>query len=273
MKKIFMTVAAFCTLMVAPSLAEAAVRGISTANVNMRSGPSTSYPAVLVIPEGSRVTINGCMSSVNWCDVTYAGGRGWVYGRYVQATYGSNRVYVEPDYYRRLDIPIVTFDLGTYWGRYYRNRDFYRERDRWRRYDWRSQRPAPPLPPRWDGNRDRDWGDRRPVPPPPGWNRDRDRNWDDRPRRVEPPRFDRDDVGRPPLFERDRNRNRDDGNRWGPPRFDRDEGRRPSFQRGDQGQRGEGRQQSREERRAPPRERATDSQRCIAGTSECFPSR
>ena len=49
--------AAFCALVTVPSIADAAMRGFSTANVNMRSGPSTSYPAVTVIPAGASVTI------------------------------------------------------------------------------------------------------------------------------------------------------------------------------------------------------------------------
>lgn len=138
MKKFLMSAAAFCTLLVAPVIAEAAVRGYATANVNMRSGPSTGYPAVTVIPYGAPVTINGCMSSVNWCDVSFAGGRGWVSGNYVQASYRSNRVYVAPDYYSGLGIPSVTFDVDNYWGTYYRDRNFYRERDRWRDYNWRA---------------------------------------------------------------------------------------------------------------------------------------
>lgn len=189
MKKILMSVAAFCALMAAPSLAEAAVRGFATANVNMRSGPSTGYPAVTVIPAGAPVTINGCMSSVNWCDVSFYGGRGWVSGSYVQASYRSNRVYVGPQYYRPLGIPMITFDVDTYWGRYYRDRDFYRERDRWRRFTWEPGRnPPPPPPPRWEPPRfDRD---------PPRWDRDRDR-WD----------RDRSDVRPvPPRWERDRAR-------------------------------------------------------------------
>lgn len=201
-KKILMSVAAFCALLAAPSLAEAAVRGFATANVNMRSGPSTGYPAVTVIPAGSPVVINGCMSSVNWCDVSFYGGRGWVSGNYVQASYRSNRVYVGPQYYRPLGIPMITFDVDTYWGRYYRDRDFYRERDRWRRYTWEPGRnPPPPPPPRWD--RDRDRWDR----DPPRWDRDRD-NWrpgDARP--PAPPRWERDrsDI-RPPSWDRDRAR-------------------------------------------------------------------
>ncbi|KQS96471.1 MULTISPECIES: SH3 domain-containing protein [unclassified Rhizobium] len=109
-----------------------AVEGYATANVNMRSGPSTRYPAVTVIPYGTSVEIHGCLSDVPWCDVSFYNGRGWVAGRYVQAEYRSNRVYVEPSYYDNLGIPIVTFEVGTYWDRYYRNRSFYRERDYWR---------------------------------------------------------------------------------------------------------------------------------------------
>lgn len=209
MKKILISVAALCAMFTAPSLAEAAVRGFATANVNMRSGPSTGYPAVTVIPAGESVVINGCLSSVNWCDVSFYGGRGWVSGNYVQASYRSNRVYVGPQYYRPLGIPMITFDVDTYWGRYYRDRDFYRERDRWRRYTWdRYERPAPPPPPRWD--RDRDRWDR----DPPRWERER---WD-----RDPPRWDRDRDRDSPRWDRDR-----DDRRPPPPRVDRDEPRRP----------------------------------------------
>jgi uncharacterized protein YraI len=203
-KKFLMSLAAIGAMFVAPTIADAAVRGQATANVNMRSGPSTQYPAVVVIPVGSPITINGCMSTVNWCDVSFAGGRGWVSGNYIQATYRSNRVYIAPDYYRGLGIPTVTFDVNTYWGRHYRDRDFYRERDRWRRYDWRSERPLPP-PPRWERDRDRDRG---------GWDRDRDRNRDrgewrpgDR-QPPAPPRWDR-DRDRDQARDRDRDRGRE----------------------------------------------------------------
>jgi len=198
-KKILMSVAAFCALFVAPSLAEAAVRGFATANVNMRSGPSTGYPAVTVIPVGTPVTINGCMSSVNWCDVSFYGGRGWVSGNYVQASYRSDRVYVGPQYYRPLGIPIITFDINTYWGRYYRDRDFYRDRDRWRRYTWEpSRNPPPPPPPRWERDRDR-WDP--PSPPrPPRWERDRSD--------IRPPSWDR-DRAREEWRDRDRDRDRE----------------------------------------------------------------
>lgn len=160
MKNLFVKIAAAGMFMLAPAIAQAA-EGYSTANVNMRAGPSTRYPAVAVIPAGSPVEIRGCLSDVNWCDVEFYGGRGWVSGQYVQALYQQRRIYVGPQYYRPLGIPVIRFSVDNYWDRYYRNRDFYRERDRWSRgpdYYYRDR-----------DNRDRDRD-----------NRDRDRNWRDR---------------------------------------------------------------------------------------------
>jgi len=114
-----------------PAAAQAAA-GFATANVNMRSGPSTRYPAVTVIPAGTSVEIHGCLADIPWCDVSYYYGRGWVAARYVQVEYRQSRVYLEPDYYDTLGIPFVTFEIGSYWDRYYRDRDFYRQRDYYR---------------------------------------------------------------------------------------------------------------------------------------------
>jgi len=259
--KFLMSAAALCTLMVAPSIAEAAVRGYSTANVNMRSGPSTGYPAVTVIPYGSSVTINGCMSAVNWCDVSFAGGRGWVSGNYVQASYQSNRVYVAPDYYSGLGIPLVTFDVDRYWGTYYRDRNFYRDRDRWRDYNWRAQRPLPP-PPRWDDGR---------RPPPPGWDRDRDRDrWDqgrdrdrdrwDQGRDRDRDRWDRDrDRDRDNARDRDRERERDRDQARERER-DRDQARDRERARDQARDRERARDQARERERDRDREQARERQ-------------
>ncbi|MBA5802249.1 SH3 domain-containing protein [Rhizobium changzhiense] len=162
MKNLFVKIAATGMLMLVPAIAQAA-EGYSTANVNMRAGPSTRYPAVAVIPAGSSVEIRGCLSDVNWCDVEFYGGRGWVSGQYVQALYQQRRVYVGPQYYRPLGIPMIRFSVDNYWDRYYRNRDFYRDRDRWSRgpdYYYRD---------RDNRHRDRDRN-----------NRDRDRNWRER---------------------------------------------------------------------------------------------
>lgn len=169
MKNIVLRAAAICALFLAPAIAEAA-EGFATANVNMRSGPSTRYPAVSMIPVGESVEIHGCLADLPWCDVSFYGGRGWVAGRYVQANYRRNRVYVEPQYYRPLGIPTVVFQFDRYWDRNYRGRDFYRDRDRWRRGpDWADDNRRPRD---WERQRDRDRRD---------WERDRarrEREWD-----------------------------------------------------------------------------------------------
>ncbi|MFN7126543.1 MAG: SH3 domain-containing protein [Allorhizobium sp.] len=140
MKKMWIIAAIAASAGALPAVAEAAT-AFSTANVNMRSGPSTRYPAVIVVPAGTRVNIQGCMSSANWCDVSFAGYRGWVSGSYLQTTYSQRRVAVGPQYYRPLGIPTVTFSIGRYWDDHYRGRAFYRDRDRWRDGDgWRDDR-------------------------------------------------------------------------------------------------------------------------------------
>jgi uncharacterized protein YraI len=148
-----------------PVVAQAA-GGFATSNVNMRSGPSTQYPAVTMIPAGVPLNINGCLAETPWCDVSFAGGRGWVAGRYVQALYQQRRVYLGPQYYAPLGIPTIGFDLDNYWGRYYRGRDFYRDRNHWRDEG------------NWNGRRDNFGGDQPYNRPDPDWRRRQNDNND-----------------------------------------------------------------------------------------------
>lgn len=144
MKKFGILAATAAMVAVTPALAQAAT-AYSTANVNLRAGPSTSYPAVVVIPDGSKLQVFGCLQSPNWCDVGFAGGRGWVSGTYIQMSYSSKRVYVKPDYYQRLNVPIVTFSVDSYWDNHYKSRKFYSERSRWEKYDGEHRRDAQPA--------------------------------------------------------------------------------------------------------------------------------
>jgi uncharacterized protein YraI len=205
-KNLFVKIAAAGLFMLAPAIAQAA-EGYSTANVNMRAGPSTRYPAVAVIPVGSSVEIRGCLSDVNWCDVEFYGGRGWVSGQYVQALYQQRRIYVGPQYYRPLGIPVIRFSVDNYWDRYYRNRDFYRERDRWSRgpdYYYRDRDNRVRDRDRDNVDRDRDNLNRERD------NRDRDRNWRERDRDRDWRDGDRDRRG---VNQRD-DRQRDDRQRY-----------------------------------------------------------
>ncbi|ATR22596.1 putative membrane spanning protein [Roseomonas mucosa] len=127
-----------------------AAPGYATGDVNLRAGPGTAYPRVAMIGAGAPLEIFGCLDGYNWCDVGAGGMRGWVSGSYLQYAYQGRRVLI-PEYGPRIGVPIVTFDFGDYWGRYYRGRPWYSPHDRW---------GGPPPPPYRPGP---------PPGPPPGW--------------------------------------------------------------------------------------------------------
>ena len=53
-----------------------------TNNLNLRSGPATSYPVVSIIPAGAEVDIHDC--GATWCSVIWAGHHGYVNGWYLE---------------------------------------------------------------------------------------------------------------------------------------------------------------------------------------------
>jgi uncharacterized protein YraI len=164
------------------------LNGVVTTYADLYAGPDPGYPTIAQLPPGTAVAIQGCTEGWGWCDVITVGLRGWVPATYVQYTYQSQPVYVA-DYGARIGIPIVAFSIGAYWGSYYSNRPFYRNRDYWYGRPY-APRP-PPRPPGWHpgarppapgyrpppngGHRPPPHGDNRPPPgnrpPPNGGNR------------------------------------------------------------------------------------------------------
>jgi len=53
-------------------------------DLNMRTGPSTGYPVVRVLPAGATVGVFGCNSAQTWCQLSYAGSSGWAAARYLR---------------------------------------------------------------------------------------------------------------------------------------------------------------------------------------------
>jgi uncharacterized protein YraI len=107
-----------------------AADGYVTGNVNLRAGPDTSYPSVVMLPAGTEVAISGCVDGWSWCDVTAGNDRGWMAGSFLQEEYQGRRVLV-PEYGVRIGIPVVSFVFGTYWDDNYRNRSWYGNRQHW----------------------------------------------------------------------------------------------------------------------------------------------
>ena len=104
--------------------------GYPVTNVNLRAGPGTYYPALLVVPSRAPISILGCLGDYTWCDVFFQGNRGWMRSIYLQGWY-SGYYYSLRDYAPRLGYRVVSFDLGRYWDANYRGRPFYGDRNRW----------------------------------------------------------------------------------------------------------------------------------------------
>lgn len=119
----FTAILALFLIVISPGLAWA-VPGYSTANVNLRAGPSTSNPVVTTIPSGSPVEIVGCLSGWSWCDTVWAGFRGWVSGSYLNASW-QGQVVPFVTYAPRLGVPVVVYNGPAYWRRYYAGKPWF----------------------------------------------------------------------------------------------------------------------------------------------------
>ncbi|MCJ7997087.1 SH3 domain-containing protein [Rhizobium cremeum] len=125
--------------------AHAATASVATANVNLRAGPGTAYPVVRVVPAGSPVATFGCLAGYTWCDIGYAGARGWVSASYITVTYGGTKVVVTPVIAPRVAIPVITYS-EVYWHTHYHAYPWYRRGPAY--YRPPVVRPRGPC---WDG--------------------------------------------------------------------------------------------------------------------------
>lgn len=61
---------------------------VTTADLNMRKGPSLSAEVVTLIPKDSDVMVGECVREFRWCEASFDGVRGWVSSAYL--TEGRN---------------------------------------------------------------------------------------------------------------------------------------------------------------------------------------
>lgn len=104
--------------------------GYAVTNVNLRAGPGTEYPVIVMVPSRAPISILGCLPDYSWCDSLFQGSRGWMRSIYLSGYYQGS-YYSLGDYAPRLGYRTVSFDIEGYWGSNYRNRPFYGERKRW----------------------------------------------------------------------------------------------------------------------------------------------
>jgi len=112
-------------------------------NTDLYAGPDVDYPQISSLPAGMPVSVYGCTSGWEWCDVQANQDRGWVSGEFLQYEYQNQRV-ILPSYGAQIGIPIVAFSLGVYWQDHYRSRPWYGQRDEWSHRSFAHR--APPRP-------------------------------------------------------------------------------------------------------------------------------
>ena len=113
-------------------------------SVYLRAGPRIGYPVVVTLLPQSSVFVHGCLPDYAWCDVSFAGQRGWVNASYLDYPYHGE--FVSITYYGpSLGIAVFSFSIGDYWGHHYEHRPWYRHRDTYRqRFGSEGRRGLPP---------------------------------------------------------------------------------------------------------------------------------
>ncbi|NRG19203.1 hypothetical protein HPQ64_16045 [Rhizobiales bacterium] len=96
----------------------------TTTGLNQRAGPGTRFPVMTTVPRGGRITLHGCLADYDWCDGTYRGIRGWFAAAFLEIAYRGSWMEAS-DYARYAYLPVVSFQISSYWDRFYRDEPFY----------------------------------------------------------------------------------------------------------------------------------------------------
>ena len=133
--------------MAAAPLAAAAQQVVTVGQeLHLRAGPDMDYPLVAVLGPGLQVIVQGCLADYRWCDVSYGPTRGWAYGMNLQVPWQDHWEPL-PAVAAVVGVGVLAFVLHDYWRDHYRDRSWYRDRDRWvRPYPVPPPRPLPHAP-------------------------------------------------------------------------------------------------------------------------------
>ena len=126
----FLIPAVFAFLIMIPA-AEAAT-AYATNNLHLRAGPDGQYPSVGIVRDGERVELLGCVDGEQWCEVeTRDGEYGWVAAYYLRLASLTGRRITIIEEKAHGGLRIIIYNPHSYWDRHYRNKYFYKDRDKW----------------------------------------------------------------------------------------------------------------------------------------------
>jgi len=122
-----------------------AENAVTTEPASVRAGPDSSYPEVAQLDADTPIQVMGCLDDWSWCDVGFDGSRGWLYSPDITYQYEGGYVPFYT-YAPGLGVPVISFTVDAYWGSYYHDRPWYRQRDEWVHRPIHHQRPPGPAP-------------------------------------------------------------------------------------------------------------------------------
>jgi len=115
--------------------AACAAPGYVVGGADLRAGPDENYPMVASLPPGTPAEIYGCLPGWSWCDIVVNGSgggvRGWAAGVRLQVVYDDQPAFL-PQYGAEAGLPLIGFDMGSYWDRNYRGQSWYGSEEHWR---------------------------------------------------------------------------------------------------------------------------------------------
>ena len=127
------------------SFAAIAENAVTSDSASVRAGPDSSYPEVAQLDANSPVQVIGCLDDWSWCDVAFAGNRGWLYSPDITYEYEGGYVPLY-SYAPALGVPVLSFSIDEYWGNHYHDRPWYAQRDQWVHRSINHRRPPGPPP-------------------------------------------------------------------------------------------------------------------------------
>ncbi|SMC41535.1 DUF1236 domain-containing protein [Primorskyibacter flagellatus] len=90
----------------------AALSATATTDLNLRAGPGPQFQIEEVIAAEDEVTVEGCLDSGDWCEVSYDGTTGWAYSAYL-TTPVENEPVVIYENQDDMDVAIVEHEEGN----------------------------------------------------------------------------------------------------------------------------------------------------------------
>jgi uncharacterized protein YraI len=124
----FLTAAWIVMSVTSPSYAQQLA--YTSKDVELRAGPAWEYPVVAILLRGVPVSVQGCLSDYQWCDVVAGTYRGWTYAQDIAYPY-QGTYYPMLNYGAVIGVGVIAFSLGHYWDQHYRAAYWYPQRQSW----------------------------------------------------------------------------------------------------------------------------------------------